>query len=118
MINNEIECISLSNNIVEIGFNLLYEFKNQFSLKANIRNTIYDILILATAIDEKATLITKDSVLNRFTADYAGVTFDINANFLKIKFSKLNKSVIMPNRESKRYINRGWRVRQHNTRGA
>ncbi|MCL1485932.1 MAG: hypothetical protein MH208_17540 [Marinobacter sp.] len=52
---------------------LLEKFERHIKPKENIKNTVNDLLILATAIDKKKGLHTKDKVLANFAAEeYSG----------------------------------------------
>jgi predicted nucleic acid-binding protein len=114
LLDSDIICIPLNRNSIELGLNLFGEFRTQYTSKANIRNTINDVFILATAVSTSTKLITKDSLLNRFATAYYGGDVKANSDLLTIDFSKDKDSTKPGNRESKGYINRGWQYRIKN----
>ena len=117
ILDNDYHCYSLTKSALEEGLSLFSQFTSKHNCKANIRNTVNDILILATAIDRKKVLLTHDKLLNRFAAEYYEVPIEQDKNELLIDFSK--KAVAQSkNRESKGYINSGWSYAVRNNRAA
>ena len=117
ILDNDYHCYSLTKSALEEGLSLFSQFTSKHNCKANIRNTVNDILILATAIDRKKVLLTHDKLLNRFAAEYYEVPIEQDKNELLIDFSK--KAVDQSkNRESKGYINSGWSYAVRNNRAA
>lgn len=117
ILDNDYQCYSLTKSALEEGLSLFSQFTSKHNCKANIRNTVNDILILATAIDRKKVLLTHDKLLNRFAAEYYEVPIEQDKNELLIDFSK--KAVDQSkNRESKGYINSGWSYAVRNNRAA
>lgn len=117
ILDNDYPCYSLTKSALEEGLSLFSQFTSKHNCKANIRNTVNDILILATAIDRKKVLLTHDKLLNRFAAEYYEVPIEQDKNELLIDFSK--KAVDQSkNRESKGYINSGWSYAVRNARAA
>ena len=105
----EIVCIPLNSEIIDISFNILSIFLKTYNPKKNFRNTYNDILILSTAIWNKAKLITDDNLLNKLSTEiYGGTIKKKNDYSIQVDFSD-NSSVVKKNsKESKGYINRGW----------
>ena len=93
---------------------LLQEFSKQHNLKANFRNSLNDILILSSAIDSSATLMTEDNLLNKFAVQQYSGSYDKRSDLVAINFDKISGSPPRKNLESKGYINRGWQVRFRN----
>jgi len=117
ILDNDYQCYSLTKSALEEGLSLFSQFTSKHNCKANIRNTVNDILILATAIDRKKDFLTHDKLLNRFAAEYYEVPIEQDKNELLINFSK--KAVDQSkNRESKGYINSGWSYAVRNNRAA
>jgi predicted nucleic acid-binding protein len=117
ILDNDYQCYSLTKSALEEGLSLFSQFTSKHNCKANIRNTVNDILILATAIDRKKVLLTHDKLLNRFAAEYYEVPIEQDKNELLIDFSK--KAVDQSkNRESKGYINSGWSYAVRNNQAA
>lgn len=113
-----ISCLPLNQKTVELGLDLFREFISRYNVKENFKNTINDIFILATAITSSSTLITKDSLLNRFATEYFNATLKENSGFLLIDFGKEKILESRKNTDSKGYINSGWRVQTRNYPGA
>ena len=107
---NKIFCRSITNNEIELALNLLASFLTQHQVKANFHNSFNDLMILATAAHTKTTLHTEDNLLARFTARKYGVPPAALSSSLLLDFSANPKTDRLSPRESKGYINRGWRV--------
>lgn len=118
LLDSKVQCVSLNKRAIDQGMNLFYEFLSNYKTKSELKNTINDVLILATAIDLSAVLITKDSLLNRFASQYYDNVLQFQKDFIKIDFGANKEQNKLKNRESKDYINRGWKVRMLNSSGA
>ncbi|NOT05088.1 MAG: hypothetical protein HOP27_10870 [Anaerolineales bacterium] len=118
LLNQNITCLPLNKNTVELGLNLFHEFLSRYNTKENFKNTVNDVFILATAINTASTLVTKDSLLNRFASEYCKASLKEVAGTLLIDFGKEKSIEIPKSRESKGYINKGWRVQVRNYQGA
>lgn len=118
LMSQQVKSLPLNKNIIELGLNLFSEFISRYSSKENYRNTVNDILILATAINSSSTLITRDSLLNRFAAEYYGVTVKEGSDIFLIDFGKERQPERHTSHESKGYINNGWKVHARNFQGA
>jgi hypothetical protein len=111
LIDNNISCIPLNRNSTALGIQLFYDFITKFNTKQNIRNTVNDVLILATAVESSTTLISQDSVLNRFAAKYFDVPIkETNNQSISIGFSKPSNLSKAVHQESKGYVNSSWRI--------
>jgi len=108
ILNAQLNCVPLNPSSIELGMSLFSAFVTEYACKDNIRNTINDILILATAIDTHSELVSKDSVLNRFAANsYGGKVTEIGET-LRIDFADKDASERKRFQESKGFVNRGW----------
>lgn len=96
--------------VVDIALNLLAAFQDRYQLKENVRNSVNDMLILATAIHHESMLRTQDNLLRRFAAEMMGVNFTIQQGLMLIDFSIATAKQRRISLESKGYINRGWQV--------
>ena len=96
--------------IAEVGMNLLAQFLDRYEAKQNMRNTINDVLVLATAIEKKVPLLTEDNLLRRFTAEVIGALTGERQGNLLLDFSAAEVQERRKPLESKGYINRGWQV--------
>jgi hypothetical protein len=106
-----LECVPLTRETADVGIRLLDGFSQQHSLKGNFRNSVNDMMILAAAISSKDDLLTEDSLLARFAASVRGAPFtEERGGTLRINFGRGLATRSTQTRESKGYINRGWRV--------
>ena len=55
-----------------IGLNFLGQFLDRYQPKENKRNTLNDVLVLATAIQRSSQLLMEDNLLSRFGAEVVG----------------------------------------------
>lgn len=113
LLDNELQCIPLNKEILDQSFLLLHEFMQRYSVKQNFRNSWNDILILATSLLSNADLVTKDSNLSRFATEQYALPFTHMDPFLHLSFGKVEMPMRRASRESKGYINRGWKARFH-----
>lgn len=110
LVDNRILCRSVTNTEIELALNLLASFVVHHQVKANFLNSFNDLMILAAAARAKTVLHTEDSLLARFTASWYGVPPIELSSSLRLDFGSNPKSDRLRTRESKGYINRGWRV--------
>jgi len=110
IVENGIRCRPLQRADVELAFHLLGEFRRAHNLKQNFRNTWNDLLIVSSAINSNARLITEDNELSRFAAELSGVSPSPADRFIEIPFARTDAQKKRSSRESKGYINVGWRV--------
>jgi hypothetical protein len=108
LIERRIQSVPLSPAIIRRGFRLLGAFLDQNTPKNDFRNTVNDMLILATALELDAPLVTEDSLLLRFAVDYAGCTLHSDGLFVRMQPPSRDHRLRKPSSESKGYINRGW----------
>jgi predicted nucleic acid-binding protein len=106
-------CYPLTESILDKALSLFLEFTSEYNCKNNVRNTVNDILILATAIDREKKLLTHDSLLSRFAAKYYEVPLCRDKEETLIDFSKIQVQN-SKNSESKGYINKGWSYAMRN----
>lgn len=118
LIEQDIKCLPLHGNAVKLGLNLFYEFLLHHTPKENIKNTINDVLVLATASNASSTLITQDKLLNRFALEYYNIPLKEDSGYLLIDFGKEQNLERQTSSESKGFINKGWRIRSLNYQGA
>lgn len=110
LLDNELKCIPLNTEILNRSFLLLQEFMEHQNVKQNFRNSWNDMLILATALFSGVNLVTKDNELNRFAAQRHALSFTYDNPFLYMSFGTAEISTRQLSRESKGYINRGWKA--------
>ncbi len=102
--------VALATETVDVALSLLPRFTREYNLKNDFRNSLNDLLILATAIRMNETLHTRDQVLSDFavTVAQAEVSSRTDGRF-EVSFRDPS-AVRRVNSESKGYINLGWRV--------
>jgi len=110
LVDNGIRCNPLRTPDVETAFELLAKFKVNYNVKGNFRNTWNDLLILSSAMTAGENLVTEDNLLSRFAAEQSGVAPTKKQGFLELPFAVTNSEERKSSRESKGYINTGWRV--------
>jgi predicted nucleic acid-binding protein len=109
MIANELRCVSLDRSKAQLGVDLLrqYAMEGGNTVKSDFRNSLNDMLILASAIRTGYQLVTEDRALWRFAAQRTGLEIRSSGSILRIY---PNKPISFDSRESKGYINRRWRA--------
>jgi len=110
LLDHNIECIPFTKSAIIIAQQLLSSLKEAQSPKQNFRNSWNDLLIAATAIESAAHLFTNDKLLARQIADHMNAKTIVSENSIAIDFSAKESQSIRSKRESKGYINQGWRV--------
>jgi predicted nucleic acid-binding protein len=105
-----VDCIPINATIADVGMNLLAKFMDRYQAKQNPRNTINDVLVLATAIESEVPLLTEDNLLRRFSAEVMGAPTGEHQGNLVLDFSVAEVHERRRPLESKGYINRGWQV--------
>ncbi|MBL8830203.1 MAG: hypothetical protein JNM18_24715 [Planctomycetaceae bacterium] len=110
IVENEIRCTPLQPRDVEHAFTLLRQFRREHNLKKDFRNSWNDLLILSIARNAEVELITEDNELSRFASNVDGGTLSRVSDFIQIQFPRSDQQSREPSRESKGYINVGWRV--------
>lgn len=112
-----VSCVAVTPPIATAGLNLLAQFMDRYQPKKNKRNTINDVLVLATAIKNEAQLLTNDNLLTRFAAEVMSAQTFTQGEDRTIDFSSPASADCRKPLESKSFINRGWRVLERRTRG-
>jgi hypothetical protein len=111
ILDSRIVCFPVTKSDIDGAYDILYKFIRFHAVKENFRNTWNDMMILSSAIERKAALISKDSLLNRFSATAVGIEPHLVGEQLKLDFTKFMNSKKRYTRDSKGYINRGWRAK-------
>lgn len=111
LLRNQIRCVTLSRSAVVKTLDLLGEFEKSHNPKANFRNTLNDLMIVASVLDSSGRLTTVDSELVRFVARYQECVLSQRGEFVTIDFDTPAPSKRRSSAESKGYMNRGWQVR-------
>jgi len=111
LVGAEVQCVPVTREIATVGMNLLAAFLDKYEAKRNPRNTVNDILILSTAINRSSPLLTEDSLLKRFAADFLQAKYEEKTPVgLLIDFSSSEVSNRRKPLESRSYTNRGWQI--------
>lgn len=111
LIDNEITVVPVTQEIV-IRMQCIYEdIKNEYNVKDNYRNSFMDLLILATAIEKKEMLISKDNELNKALikcCEYLNISTNINGiSSIEYCYKPIEK---VGKNDNKGYINNSWRI--------
>lgn len=118
LLEQSVFCVAVTPPIAAIGLNLLGQFLDRYQPKENKRNTVNDVLVLATAIQHSSELLTEDKLLSRFAAEVVEAPVVAQGELLKVDFSQPSVNDRRSSLESKGYVNRGWQVLERRTRGA
>lgn len=111
-----VTCVAVTTTVATVAINLLMQFLDKYQAKQNTRNTLNDLLVLATAIEGTSTLLTEDSLLRRFAAEVMGATCNEQLGHLLLDFSTAEASERRRPLESKGYVNRGWQILERRSR--
>lgn len=117
LVEHQVTCIALTRDVASIGMGLLSAFLDRYQAKENMRNTINDVLILATAIANEAPLITQDKLLVRFAAEVMSAPLATAGDFIRIDFATPTALDRRRPFESKGFVHRGWRIHERRSRG-
>jgi predicted nucleic acid-binding protein len=112
---SNLPCLSLDRATAQTGIALLrrYATLRGSSLKANIHNSLNDMLILAASTNSGMSLVTEDRALSRFAAEELDVPVVSRGGLVRLGVaSESAKSELR--RESKEYINRPWQAHIRN----
>jgi hypothetical protein len=111
LMENEILCVPLTPAVVSNAYHLLSAYRAAGGhVKTVFRNSWNDILILSTAQDSGDRFLTGDSQLSRFAASLLGEFTEQGSSILEIRLNAVHDEIKKKNRESKGYINKGWRA--------
>lgn len=104
------QCVRLDGRIANLGLSLLSQFMQAHTLKTNLRNSVNDLMILATAIHCGEHLTTHDNVLSRFAAATVQAPITASGRQVVVDFTAAPTRRAKRSLESKGYVNRGWRI--------
>ncbi|MGN0707756.1 MAG: PIN domain-containing protein [Faecalibacterium sp.] len=111
LINNDIVVVPLSQESVNTMHRIYEMIKDNYNVKSNYRNSIMDLLILSTAIENEEPLITLDKELNKVLEKCCPDIEISNSPNGLARITYLNKSNKKSNENgNKGYTNNGWRV--------
>ncbi|MER8817208.1 hypothetical protein NKJ36_24980 [Mesorhizobium sp. M0142] len=113
------ECVPLVPQTAEMGIQLLWEFVQHHNVKANFRNSVNDMMILATAIALSERLLTDENLLTRFAAAQREAPLrELDEGVIEIDFERHPGQAQPPRPRARGYINRGWRIAMETRRRA
>jgi predicted nucleic acid-binding protein len=112
-----VSCVAVTPPIATVGLNLLAQFMDRYQPKDNKRNTVNDVLVLATAIKNETHLLTNDNLLTRFAAEVMTALAFAEGEYLRVDFSFPEVADRRKPLESMGFVNRGWQVLERRTRG-
>lgn len=114
LLEHGVTCVPITRHVATLAMNMLIAFLDRYQMKDNQRNSINDLLILATAVHGSTSLLTEDNLLRTFMAEHLGVTLERRAALTVLDFSAPQAMARRQSLESKGYINRGWKIRERN----
>lgn len=101
--------IPLRPNSAQSGLDLFSIFKEKWTSKSKVRNTLNDLFILAIAIESGSVLVSDDKLLCEFANEVAPRTLEERDDiYISSPKSTGGRTI---NRESKGYINSQWRAK-------
>ena len=115
LIDRDLSCLSLDRATAQVGMDLLrqYAMSDGNNLKANFRNSLNDMLILAASINSGVDLLTEDRALWRFAMRTLKLSLNAKGPLIELETSpKAAKSA--NSKEGKGYVNRSWEARVRN----
>ena len=115
LIDRDLICLSLDRATAQVGMDLLrqYATSDGKNLKANFRNSLNDMLILAASINSGVDLLTEDRALWRFAIHALKLSLNTKGPLIELETS-LKAAKSASSKESKGYINRSWEARVRN----
>ncbi|MDU0290040.1 PIN domain-containing protein [Saccharothrix longispora] len=107
LVDNNVRCIPLWRDSARLGVSAFIRFTVTNAPKAKLRNSINDMLILATAACHGLPLVTEDKLLARFAEDFLTASVEYRDTYAQVDFGVEEVKRAL-SRESKGYVNRGW----------
>lgn len=114
LLENDIKCHPINPQSIQIAYELLHRFITEYSMKSNVRNSINDMLILSAAIEKRGNLISQDHLLNEFACKQVDGQLRKTDDVVVCDFTNNSMTKTTRSRESKGYINRGWKFTMYN----
>jgi predicted nucleic acid-binding protein len=106
----DVKCVPVQPEDIPVAFSLLKRLiKRGVNLKSDFRNSLNDMLILGASITNGADLWTKDELLAQFAEDEGLSKVKPCSSHYEIAFSASESALRRVSRESKGYVNVGWR---------
>jgi predicted nucleic acid-binding protein len=108
---NNLRCFSLDRSVAQTSIDLLRQYAmSGNNLKADFRNSLNDMMILATSINSGTNLLTEDRALWSFAARVLSLPLNAKGPLVLLETSSQRaKSAVST--ESKGYVNRPWEAR-------
>lgn len=111
LINNNIKVVPITQETVAKMQCIYEDIKDEYNVKKNYRNSFMDLLILATAVENKERLISQDKELNkvlRKCCEYLNIsTYAKGIYCIDYSDKRIEKDV---KNDNKGYINNSWRI--------
>ncbi|MEU1872021.1 hypothetical protein [Streptomyces sp. NPDC019793] len=110
LVGHGVECVPVDSNSVHIAFGLLKEAERKgVNIKSDFRNSLNDMLILATARASGGHLWTMDGLLARLAKECGVGEMASRGDYHELSFPQGHEREWCGSRESKGYRNTGWR---------
>lgn len=114
LVDHRAQCIPVDSESVPIAFSMLKEMTSKgFNHKADFRNSLNDMLILAAARSKQFRLRTMDGLLAKFADEHNFSEVVRRGELYELAFADPPAPERRESRESKGYRNIGWRFAIH-----
>jgi hypothetical protein len=108
LVKNDFTCLPLNDQTVNTGLSMFSQFLEKHSPKASVANTVLDMMIFATAFENRLKLHTRDKLLASFASEYAGAPVTGEGDEIVVDFTTEEVKHRRESTDSKGYVNRGW----------
>ncbi|MEU0677349.1 hypothetical protein ABZ330_31530 [Streptomyces sp. NPDC006172] len=113
LVGQGVQCIPVAAPCITTAFELLKTLIDRgVTLKSDFRNSLNDVLILATAVESRHSLWTMDELLAQLAGDHLLCRIVHSGDRYQLTFPSAEDSR-RASRESKGYLNTGWRYAIH-----
>lgn len=111
LVDNNMVVVPITREIVNRMYGIYEDIKHDYNVKDNYRNSFMDLLIVATAVEKREKIISKDKELNKVLKKRCGyLNVSIYAEGITcIHYQESNGKNEMKN-DNKGYVNNSWKV--------
>lgn len=111
LVDNNIVVAPITQEIINRMHDIYEDIKHDYNVKDNYRNSFMDLLIVATAVEKKEKIISKDKELNKVLkkcCEYLNVSA-YSEGITSIFYQESNEKNEIKN-DNKGYVNNSWKV--------
>ncbi len=108
LIENDFYCLPLTEPIVKVGLTMFSQFLEEHLPKASVANTVLDMMIFASAVQNRLKLHTRDKLLASFASDFYKAPMKDDGDIVVVDFTTQDVKQRRAATESKGFVNRGW----------